>query len=79
MRKLYVALTRAEQKLYLVGSYKDRQAAFKAWQAGLTQSQTVLDPALRLVARGSLMDWVGLTLIRHPEMEQVLLMPVNEK
>ena len=71
MRKLYVALTRAEQKLYLVGSYKDRQAAFKAWQAGLTQSQTVLDPALRLVARGSLMDWVGLTLIRHPEMEQV--------
>jgi ATP-dependent helicase/nuclease subunit A len=71
MRKLYVALTRAEQKLYLVGSYKDQAAAFKSWQAGLTQSQQVLDPALRLVARGSLLDWVGLTLIRHPDMEVV--------
>ena len=35
MRKLYVALTRAEQKLYLVGSYKDRQAAFKSLASGV--------------------------------------------
>ena len=29
MRKLYVALTRAEQKLFLVGSYKDQAAMWK--------------------------------------------------
>ncbi|OTN76553.1 helicase-exonuclease AddAB, AddA subunit [Enterococcus sp. 8G7_MSG3316] len=71
MRKLYVALTRAEQKLYLVGSYKNQEEGFKAWQAGLTQKDLVLDPALRLVARGSLMDWIGRTLMRHPDMEAV--------
>lgn len=53
MRKLYVALTRAEQKLFLVGSYKNQADAFKTWQSGLTQSEMVLDPALRLVARGA--------------------------
>lgn len=71
MRKLYVALTRAEQKLFLVGSYKNQADAFKTWQSGLTQAEMVLDPALRLVARGSLMDWVGRTLMRHPDMEAV--------
>lgn len=71
MRKLYVAFTRAEQKLYLVGSYKTKEEAFKNWQRGLAQEQLILDPALRLSGKGTLMNWIGLTLVRHPDMQQV--------
>lgn len=68
MRKLYVALTRAEQKLFLVGSYKDRQTAYKLWQSALTQENVVLDAALRFSGRGNLLNWIGLALARHPAM-----------
>ncbi|MDN5810182.1 MAG: helicase-exonuclease AddAB subunit AddA [Tetragenococcus koreensis] len=71
MRKLYVALTRAEQKLYLVGSYKTKEEALKNWQKALDQENLVLDPALRLKGKGNLMDWVGMTLMRHPDMQKV--------
>lgn len=71
MRKLYVALTRAEQKLYLVGSYKTKEEALKNWQQALDQENLVLDPALRLKGKGNLMDWVGMTLMRHPDMQKV--------
>lgn len=69
MRKLYVALTRAEQKLYLVGSYKTKEEALKNWGKALDQENTVLDPALRLKGKANLMDWVGMTLMRHPDMQ----------
>ncbi|MFS6999072.1 hypothetical protein AB6817_04000 [Carnobacterium maltaromaticum] len=31
MRKLYVAVTRAEEKLFLVGSYKNEESAWLEW------------------------------------------------
>lgn len=71
MRKLYVAFTRAEQKLYLVGSYKNKEEAFKNWSRALTQENFVLDAALRLNGKGNLMNWIGMTLIRHPDMQHV--------
>lgn len=70
MRKLYVACTRAEQKLFLVGSYKSKEEAFKQWQPALTQENTVIDASLRLSSRGNLMNWVGMTLMRHPDMKK---------
>lgn len=71
MRKLYVALTRAEQKLYLVGSYENKEKALQAWQGALTQEKKVLNPALRLKGSHVLLNWVGMTLMRHPDMEAV--------
>lgn len=68
MRKLYVALTRAEQKLFLVGSYKDQAEAGKKWQQASNQTEVVLNPALRMQAANVLMNWVGRTLWRHPQM-----------
>lgn len=68
MRKLYVALTRAEQKLYLVGSYKNQEDAQKKWQVASNQTELVLNPTLRMQASGVLMNWVGRTLWRHPQM-----------
>lgn len=70
MRKLYVAMTRAEQKLYLVGSYKNQDDAQKKWSAAANQKELVLNPTLRMQASGVLMNWVGRTLWRHPKMTQ---------
>ncbi|BCA85868.1 ATP-dependent helicase/nuclease subunit A [Enterococcus saigonensis] len=71
MRKLYVAVTRAEQKLYLVGSYENKETALQSWQMALTQEKRVLNPALRLKGSHVLLNWVGMTLMRHPDMEAV--------
>lgn len=70
MRKLYVALTRAEQKLFLVGSYDDEEAAFKEWSKGALNDTLILDAGLRSGQKSNFLEWVGLTLFRHPIMEQ---------
>ncbi|OJG71502.1 helicase-exonuclease AddAB, AddA subunit [Enterococcus quebecensis] len=70
MRKLYVALTRAEQKLYLVGSYNDQDATWKEWlKVGDVQTK-VLPSENRLQGKSSLMNWVGMSLIRHHKMKE---------
>ncbi|MCM3512514.1 helicase-exonuclease AddAB subunit AddA [Carnobacterium inhibens] len=65
MRKLYVALTRAEEKLFLVGSYKDEETAWKEWGVVSAHASTVLPADIRFTA-SSLMKWIGLSLVRHP-------------
>ncbi|MBO0431391.1 helicase-exonuclease AddAB subunit AddA [Enterococcus sp. DIV0660C] len=72
MRKLYVGLTRAEQKLFIVGSYKSREQTIKTWNEARNTADLVLDPALRLKGRGSLLNWIGYSLIRHPRMSEYL-------
>ncbi|WP_243676549.1 3'-5' exonuclease [Secundilactobacillus collinoides] len=47
MRKLYVALTRAEQQLYVVGACKQQADLLKTWQAAAQDDQLVLNPSLR--------------------------------
>ncbi|MGX7013748.1 helicase-exonuclease AddAB subunit AddA [Vagococcus silagei] len=69
MRKLYVAFTRAEQKLFLVGSYKSRAKAFEKWQTNLTSSKTELPVATKL-SHQSLMGWIGMTLMRVPDIQK---------
>lgn len=79
MRKLYVALTRAEQKLFLVGSYDDEEAAYKTWSKGALNEHLVLDAGLRNGQNDSFFDWVGRTLFRHPVMDQYQTeYPVNQ-
>ncbi|MDT2736681.1 helicase-exonuclease AddAB subunit AddA [Enterococcus pseudoavium] len=70
MRKLYVALTRAEQKLFLVGSYDEEAAAYKVWSKGALNEQLVLDAGLRNGQNDSFFDWIGMTLFRHPLMSE---------
>lgn len=66
MRKLYVALTRAEEKLFLVGSYKNAEQAWKEWGTTLTHSEKVLPAAERFNAP-HLMKWIGMSVVRHPD------------
>ncbi|MEG0293252.1 helicase-exonuclease AddAB subunit AddA [Enterococcus sp.] len=69
MRKLYVALTRSEQKLYLVGSYKNKADALKQWSQALNETEPILNRTVRYKPLGNLMNWIGMTLIRHPQMQ----------
>ncbi|MDR0921884.1 MAG: helicase-exonuclease AddAB subunit AddA [Lactobacillales bacterium] len=69
MRKLYVALTRAEQKLFLVGSYENEEVMLKKWAKGAMAEKRVLPISLRL-GTNNLMDWIGMTLIRHQDAEK---------
>ncbi|WP_430606178.1 helicase-exonuclease AddAB, AddA subunit [Enterococcus sp. AZ170] len=79
MRKLYVALTRAEQKLYLVGSYNSQEAAFKEWLKVSDVQTKVLPSENRLQGKSSLMNWVGMSLIRHQKMTEFQTEFITEK
>ena len=70
MRKLYVALTRAEQKLYLVGSYTDEESMFKEWLKVADVTTKVVPSENRLQGKNSFMNWIGMTLIRHQKMNE---------
>ncbi|MGX7271598.1 helicase-exonuclease AddAB subunit AddA [Enterococcus haemoperoxidus] len=79
MRKLYVALTRAEQKLYLVGSYNNQEATFKEWLKIADVQTKVLPSENRLQGKSSLMNWVGMSLVRHRKMAEFQTEFVTEK
>ncbi|MGN1279587.1 MAG: 3'-5' exonuclease, partial [Limosilactobacillus sp.] len=70
LRVLYVALTRAEQRLFITGSFNDEAKnqkladAWKLWQKAFQSRGTVLSPQPRLGAK-SFMDWIGLALARY--------------
>ncbi|KRM89371.1 helicase-exonuclease AddAB subunit AddA [Liquorilactobacillus vini] len=66
MRLLYVALTRAKQKLIITGAYADPQLAISTWTAAQASSQLLLPTNIRQKT-SSLMDWIGASLIRHPD------------
>lgn len=66
MRVLYVALTRARERLILVGSCRDLPAQCERW--GLSAEGTaphgpLPDPAI--ANAGSYMDWIGPAVYRH--------------
>ncbi|MFD2370502.1 helicase-exonuclease AddAB subunit AddA [Brevibacillus sp. GCM10020057] len=64
MRVLYVALTRAREKLILLGSCKDLARSVADW-ARQGDGERLSDEDL-IQAKGYL-DWVGRALLRHPD------------
>lgn len=63
MRLLYVALTRAEQYLFLVGSVQTEDALTEKWQAATEATHQVLPEAMRAKAI-SFLDWIGMAIAR---------------
>lgn len=62
MRLLYVALTRAREKLILIGTVRKLDARLSWWTDGQARH---IPPAV--VSRGtSYLDWMGLALLSHP-------------
>ena len=65
MRKLYVALTRAESQIYIVGSHKTQEEALSAWQQAFQSPDLVLNATLREKSTvANYLDWIGMCLIR---------------
>src|SRR5690625_3082663 len=68
MRVLYVALTRAKEKLVMIGQVPSFEDVYSKWQAALAYDDWVLPIHLRLEA-DSYLDWIGPALIRHQQNE----------
>ncbi|HUW65493.1 MAG TPA: helicase-exonuclease AddAB subunit AddA, partial [Spirochaetia bacterium] len=66
MRILYVALTRAREKLVLVGSVRNLAGRVKEWGTYLDWPRVPL-PDGRLLAATSCLDWIGPAVLRHPD------------
>lgn len=66
MRVLYVALTRAKEKLYLIGTLKDADKKIEQWNDVTANTDWLLKDYERAAA-GCYMDWVGPALIRHQD------------
>ncbi|MFT8321822.1 MAG: helicase-exonuclease AddAB subunit AddA [Bacillus sp. (in: firmicutes)] len=72
MRVLYVALTRAKEKLILIGSVNDVEKAKQKWAQIAGHGNWLLNEFDRASAN-SYLDWIGPALVRHQE--NVLLHP----
>ena len=70
MRLLYVALTRAEQQLFIVGSYKDKSEALSKWEKATQNESLVLNAGIRASVR-NFMDWIGMCLTRSEIFKEV--------
>lgn len=71
MRVLYVALTRAKEKLIITCCDKNLEKSVARWAAALDCEEDRLKPDL--VARGSrYLDWIGLALMRHKDSHELL-------
>ncbi|WP_062352145.1 helicase-exonuclease AddAB subunit AddA [Bacillus kwashiorkori] len=66
MRVLYVALTRAKEKLYLIGSTKDKDKLIEGWQQHLKNDNWLLSNYHLLYSKNYL-DWIAPAIIRHPD------------
>ncbi|MBN8192506.1 helicase-exonuclease AddAB subunit AddA [Bacillus sp. NTK074B] len=70
MRVLYVALTRAKEKLFLVGTVKGLEKSLKKWRGSLSQKEWLLSDHDRAGAN-SYLDWIGPSLMRHPHCKEL--------
>lgn len=72
MRVLYVAMTRAKEKLYLIASSKNKEKLLAKWQKYLEETNWLLNDFDRMESKNYL-DWIGPALIRHRDGEELRL------
>lgn len=78
MRVLYVALTRAKEKLILIGAVKDIEKAKQKWAQIAGHSNWLLNEFDRAQAK-SYLDWIGPALVRHRDNTWIHLESWSEK
>ncbi|RDI47819.1 helicase-exonuclease AddAB subunit AddA [Falsibacillus pallidus] len=71
MRVLYVALTRAKEKLYLVASPKNLEKSIQKWAGALSHQDWLLKDYDRASAK-SYLDWIGPSMARHSDLREFL-------
>ncbi|MGE7122450.1 helicase-exonuclease AddAB subunit AddA [Peribacillus sp. NPDC046944] len=68
MRVLYVALTRAKEKLHLIASINDAEKTQQKWISQATHGEWLLKDHARAGAK-SYLDWIGPSLVRHRDFQ----------
>lgn len=68
MRVLYVALTRAKEKLYLISTVKSFEKKLHQWSRVRNHPEWLINEYDRAKA-GSFIDWIGPALVRHQHLE----------
>jgi ATP-dependent helicase/nuclease subunit A len=66
MRVLYVALTRAKEKLVLTGTVSSLTARLGSWMRGMKPDVPYL-PDYKLAGARSYLDWIMPAVLQHPE------------
>lgn len=77
MRILYVALTRAREKLILVGSGRDLGKLAARWCGHVARPGWQL-PDADLIAGKTFLDWLGPAVARHPDGETIRRLAITE-
>lgn len=67
MRILYVAMTRAKEKLIITGTVKDREKTLEKW-TGLSAGEGLALPPEKVVKSKSYLDWIMAVLLKHPDL-----------
>ncbi|MFA9560261.1 helicase-exonuclease AddAB subunit AddA [Evansella sp. AB-rgal1] len=71
MRVLYVALTRAKEKLYLVGTVNEIEKTLDKWKEFRYEQQWLL-PAVDRQKGSTYLDWIGPAVLRHKSVQETL-------
>ncbi|QCJ41708.1 helicase-exonuclease AddAB subunit AddA [Bacillus sp. S3] len=70
MRVLYVAMTRAKEKLFMTAALKDAAKAIDKWNDVSSHTEWLLEDFERASAM-SYIDWIGPALIRHQNCDEL--------
>lgn len=72
MRILYVAFTRAKEKLIITGCVNDIEVAAVKWYYSAAQSNDPKIPEYEVIKGKSYLDWIASTIIRHQAGEELI-------
>ena len=70
MRVLYVALTRAKEKLILTGSVDNFDKTLKSWGQSLNRKTKAIGTSTAMKAN-SYLDWIGTAFMSHPDAKEI--------
>lgn len=70
MRVLYVALTRAREKLIITGAIPDFKKQVKKWSLFAIREQKQILP-LGVKKAGSYLNWIGMSVFNHPNFNTI--------
>ena len=77
MRVLYVALTRAKEKLCIIGTVGDFEDRLMKWNEVAHHTEWVLPPHVR-TEQATYLNWIGQALVRHHQASQLHKQPLAQ-
>jgi ATP-dependent helicase/nuclease subunit A len=70
MRILYVAFTRAKEKLIITGATKNLEKSISRWVSSAALDENIV-PASEVLKGKSYLDWVGMAICKHRDGEEL--------